>query len=98
MTRLSAKDARVVLEAAVLVKAPTWPEDRRWHVVSGGTVLVVLEPAYSGTRRTGWRWWIAEHGPSSNRTAHPTRELAAVAGLGTWERAATSRTNREDQR
>lgn len=90
MTRLSAKDARVVLEAAVLVKAPTWSEDRRWHVVSGGTVLVVLEPAYSGTRRTGWRWWLYQHGPSNN-PPQPTREQAAVAGLGAWERAATAR-------
>lgn len=90
MTRLSAKDARAIIEAAVLVKAPSWSEDRRWHVVSGGQVLVVIEPAYSGTRRTGWRWWLHQHGPSNNRTTQPTRETAAGAGLGTWERAATN--------
>lgn len=91
MTRLSPAKARAVLEAAVLVKAPSWGEDRRWHVVSGDVVLVVVEPAYSGARRAGWRWWLYEHGPSSGRTTQPTREKAAVAGLGAWERAATSR-------
>lgn len=95
MTRLSAKDARAVLDAATLVKSPTWSEDRRWHVVADGVVLVVLEPAYTGGRRTGWRWWLAQHGPANN-PAQPTREKAAVAGLGAWERAATSRTNREE--
>lgn len=90
MTRLSPAKARAVLEAAVLVKAPSWREDRRWHVVSGGTVLVVIEPAYSGTRRTGWRWWLYEYGPSSNPT-QPDRETAAVAGLGAWERRASAR-------
>lgn len=98
MTRLSAAKARAVLEAAVLVKAPSWGEDRRWHVVSGGEVLVVIEPAYTGGRRNGWRWWLYQHGPSSGRSTQPTRETAAVAGLGAWERVATSRTNREDQR
>jgi hypothetical protein len=65
--------------------------------VSGDVVLVVVEPSYSGGRRTGWRWWLFEHGPTSN-PAQPTRETAAVAGLGAWERTATSRSNREDQR
>lgn len=87
--RLTAAKARAVLDAAVLVKAPSWREDRRWHVVSGGTVLVVLEPAYTGGRRTGWGWWLYQHGPSNN-PAQPTREKAAVAGLGAWERAATN--------
>lgn len=88
--RLSAAAARKVIEAAVLVKAPSWAEDRRWHVVSGDLVLVVIEPAYQGTRRTGWRWWLYRYGPSSNRTTQPTREKAAVAGLGAWQRAATA--------
>lgn len=97
MTRLSAKDARATIDAATLVKAPSWSEDHRWHVVSGGTVLVVIEPAYSGGRRNGWRWWLYEHGPTRN-SPEPTREKAAAAGLGAWERVVTSRTNREDQR
>lgn len=89
--RLSASRVRETIEAAVVVKAPTWSEDRRWHVASGATVLVVIEPAYSGTRRTGWRWWLADLGPSSNRSGQPTREKAAVAGLGAWERWAGGR-------
>lgn len=97
MTRLSPAKARAVIEAAVLVKAPTWSEDRRWHVVSGGTILVVLEPAYSGTRPAGWGWWLYEHGPTRS-SPQPTRKAAAVTGLGTWERAATAKPNREDNR
>lgn len=88
--RMSASRVREVLDAATLVKAPSWSEDRRWHVTSGGTVLVVIEPAYRGIRRNGWRWWIAELGPSSNRSNQPTREQAAGAGLGAWERRAGS--------
>lgn len=86
---LSVAKARTIIEAAELVKAPTWPEDRRWHVVSGGTVLVVLEPAYSGTRRAGWGWWLYQHGPTRN-SPQRTREQAAIAGLAAWERAATA--------
>jgi hypothetical protein len=88
--RLSAAAARAVIEAAVLAKAPSWSDDRRWHVTSGGTVLVVIAPAYSGIRRTGWRYWLAELGPSSN-PPQTTRERAAVAGLGAWERWVTRR-------
>lgn len=88
--RLSPAKARVILESADLVKAPTWQEDRRWHVVSGDLVLVVLEPAYTGGRRNGWRWWLFEHGPTSN-SPDSTREKAAVAGLGAWERRASAR-------
>ncbi len=91
MTRMSARQAREVIEGAELVKAPTWSEDRRWHVVSGDTLLVVIEPGCSGIRRTGWRWWIADLGPSSNRSQQPTREKAAIAGLRAWQRWATAR-------
>jgi hypothetical protein len=91
--RLTARAARAVIEGATLTRAPTWPTDRRWHVVAAdSTVLVVIAPAYNGISRTGWQWWIAELGPSSNRDRRPTREQAAVAGLGAWERWATSRT------
>lgn len=61
-------------------------------------MVVVVAPAYSGTRRTGWGWWLHDLGPSSNRTTQPTREKAAIAGLAAWERWATSKTNREDNR
>lgn len=88
---LSAAKARAVIEAAELAKAPTWREDRRWHVVADGQVLVIVEPSYSGTRRSGWRYWLADLGPSGNRSHQPTREAAAVAGLGAWERWITSR-------
>lgn len=100
MTRLSAAKARAVIDAAVLVKAPSWGVDRRWHVVSGGTVLVVIEPSYGGTSRTGrngWTWWLADRGRMLN-PAQPDREKAAVAGLGAWERVVTSSTNRKDSR
>jgi hypothetical protein len=89
--RLPAHRIRETIEAAVVVKAPSWSEDHRWHVVSGGTVLVVIEPAYRGITRNGWRWWIADLGPSSNRSSQPTRQAAAVAGLGAWERWAGGR-------
>lgn len=89
--RLSARRIRETIEAATTVKAPTWSEDHRWHVVSGDKVLVVIEPAYSGTRRTGWRYWLAEIGPSRSGSSHPTVDAAAVAGLGAWERWAGGR-------
>jgi hypothetical protein len=96
VTRLSAKDARAVLEAATLAKAPTWSEDRRWHVVSGGVVLVVIEPSYGGTSRTGrngWTWWLADRGRMLN-PPQPTREKAAVTGLAAWERVAKTEARR----
>lgn len=96
MTRpLSAKAARAVIDAAEIVKAPDWADTRNWHVVSGGRVLVVVEPSYGGTSRTGrngWNWWLADGG----RTRHApeaTIQKAAVAGLLAWERRATRKRN-----
>ncbi|MER8002949.1 hypothetical protein [Streptomyces sp. NPDC095613] len=56
MTRrpMSARRACAVIDAAELVKAPNWPDSRRWHVVSGGDVLVIIEPSYRGGGRNGW--------------------------------------------
>ncbi|MFJ7998965.1 hypothetical protein ACIQ7D_17715 [Streptomyces sp. NPDC096310] len=88
---ISARHARAIIEAAELVKAPDWPDTRRWHVVSGGDVLVVIEPSYRGASRSGrngWTWWIASHARTHNRP-EPTREKAAVAGLGAWQRSVT---------
>jgi hypothetical protein len=93
---LSAKAARTVIDAAEIVKAPDWSDTRNWHAVSGGQVLVVVEPSYGGTSRTGrngWLWWLADGG----RTRHApeaTREKAAVAGLLAWERRATRKETR----
>jgi hypothetical protein len=92
---LSAAKARSAVEAAVLAKAPDWPETRHWHVTSGGKVLVVVTPSYGGTGRSGrngWTWWLASAGPGGKPGPYPTREQAAVAGLGAWERWATART------
>lgn len=92
MTRpLSAKAARALIDAAELVKAPDWADTRNWHVVSGGAVLVVIEPSYGGTSRSGrngWNWWLAD-GARTRHTPEATREKAAVAGLLAWERVAT---------
>jgi hypothetical protein len=94
MTRpLSAAKARAVIEAATLVKAPSWSEDRRWLVMSDDTVLVVVTPSYGGVSRSGrngWLWWLAQGAPVRHGP-HPTREQAAVAGLGAWERWATGK-------
>jgi hypothetical protein len=93
---LSAKVVRAVIDAAEIVKAPDWSETRNWHVVSGGDVLVVIEPSYGGASRSGrngWTWWLAD----SARTRHqpePTREKAAIAGLLAWERRATRKETR----
>jgi len=93
---LSAKAARAVIDAAEIVKAPDWTETRNWHVVSGGAVLVVVEPSFGGTSRSGrngWLWWLADGG----RTRTPveaTREKAAIAGLLAWERRATRKESR----
>jgi hypothetical protein len=93
MTRpLSAKAAQAVIDAAAIVKAPDWSDTRNWHVVSGGQVLVVIEPSYGGTSRTGrngWRWWLADLGRSNSRP-EPT-EKAAIAGLLAWQRRATQK-------
>lgn len=94
MTRpLSAKAARAVTSAAAIVKAPDWADTHNWHVVSGGVVLVVVEPSYGGTSRTGrngWNWWLADGG-RTRRTPEATIQKAAVAGLLAWERRATAR-------
>jgi hypothetical protein len=81
-----------VIDAAAVVKAPTWSEDRRWHVTSGGQVLVIVEPSYGGASRSGrngWTWWLADSARMRN-TPRATREQAAVAGLAAWERSATT--------
>lgn len=95
MTRpLSAKAARTVIAAAEIVKAPDWRDTRTWHVVSGGTVLVVVAPSYGGVGRSGrngWRWWLADHGPSGSRDREPTRQQAAARGLANWQRWITSK-------
>jgi len=93
---LSAKAARAVTAAATIVKAPDWADTRTWHVVSGGRVLVVVEPSYGGTSRTGrngWNWWLADGGRTRN-PVEPTREKAAVAALLAWERRATRKETR----
>jgi len=89
--RMSAAKARAVIDAATLIKASDWRETRHWHVVSGGTALVTVAPAYSGTRRTGWRYWLTQYGPSNTGGVYATKDAAAVAGLGAWERSATRR-------
>lgn len=90
--RLSAKAARQVIETARLEKAPDWPETRRWHVVAGDLLLAVIEPAYQGARRNGWRWRLADHAGWNSRHER-TRENAAVAALGAWERWITNKEN-----
>lgn len=95
MTRrpMSARRARAIIEAAVLVKAPDWSDTRQWHVVSGGQLLVVVAPSYGGTSRAGrngWTWRLASLGPSGDRRREDTREQAAARGLADWERWATS--------
>lgn len=93
MTRpLSARRARAIIDAAALVKAPDWSESRRWHVVSGEELLVVVVPSYGGTSatgRNGWRWWIADLGPSGDRRREDTIKQAAARGLADWTRWAT---------
>lgn len=90
--RLTARRAQAVLDAAVLAKAPDWPETRTWHVVSGGVLLVVVTPSYGGTGRTGrngWRWRLPDHAAAATRP-EPTREKAAIAGLTAWHQQATN--------
>jgi hypothetical protein len=74
---LSSKAARAIVAGATLVKHPTWSEDRWWQVVAeDGTVLVIVAPSYGGISRTGrngWRWWLADFGPSGNRDRWDTR-------------------------
>lgn len=92
--RVSARRARAIIDAAVLVKAPDWSESRRWHVVSGDMLLVVVAPSYGGTSRTGrngWTWWLAHLGPSGTSRLEPTREQAAARGLADWQRWATTK-------
>lgn len=90
---LSAKAARAVIDAADIVKAPDHRDTHTWHVVSGGQVLVIVEPSYGGTSRTGrngWNWWLAD-GARTRHQPEPTVEKAAVAGLMAWQRRATSK-------
>lgn len=96
MTRrpLTAKRAQTLIDAATLVKAPDWRETRRWHIVAGGQVLVVVAPSYGGISRSGrngWRWWLADHGPTGDRDQRATRQGAAAAGLAQWKRWITSK-------
>ncbi|MER7053456.1 hypothetical protein [Streptomyces sp. NPDC000351] len=94
--RPTAKAARAILEQAELVKSHDWSETRHWYVVSGGRRLLVIEPSYGGTSRTGrngWNWWLADSARMLSKP-EPTREKAAVAGLAAWERWATSKENR----
>lgn len=86
--RLSVKAARAVLEAAELVKAPDWSESRTWLVVSGEHQLAVIEPAWQTGRRDGWRWRLTHSSTWSSRS-ETTREKAAVAALGAWQRSTT---------
>jgi hypothetical protein len=89
---MSARRAREIRDAAVLVKAPAGSEPHTWHVVSGGEVLVVVAPSYGGTSRTGrngWTWWLAELGPSGGSRRETTRQQAAARGLADWTRWAT---------
>ncbi|MFH8531521.1 hypothetical protein ACH4GE_24260 [Streptomyces tendae] len=89
--RLSATAARVIVDAAEIVKAPTWSETRRWYVVSGDRRLLVIEPSYGGVSRTGrngWTWWLAD-GARMLNGPEPTREKAAIAGLAAWQRWVT---------
>ncbi|MFF4791849.1 hypothetical protein ACFY2M_19270 [Streptomyces sp. NPDC001276] len=94
MTRpLSARRAREIIDGAALTKAPDHRETRHWHVVSGGEVLVVVEPSYravSGRKR--WRWRLADSITLSAQE-EPTIEKAAVAGLGAWQRWITRKEN-----
>ncbi|MFE9855577.1 hypothetical protein [Streptomyces sp. NPDC005780] len=93
MTRpLTAKAARALINAAELVKAPTWPDSRTWHVTSGGQTLIIVEPSYGGTSRTGrngWNWRLAGGTPTQRRP-EPTREKAAAQGLAAWQRWVTA--------
>lgn len=91
--RLSAGAVRAVLDAAELVKAPDWSESRAWLVVSGGRQLAVIEPAWRAGRRAGWRWRLA-HSSTWNSRTEPTREKAAIAAIGAWQRWTTSKENR----
>jgi uncharacterized phosphosugar-binding protein len=87
--RLSPTAARATIEAAELVKAPDWPDTRRWHVISGHSVLVVIEPSYRAGRREGWRPRLPDSALYAS-PPQPTREKAAVAGLAAWERWAVN--------
>ena len=91
---MSARRAREIIKDAKPVKAPDWRESRHWHVVTDdGEVLVVVSPSYGGasaTGRNGWRWCLAQLGPSGDRRRETTRQQAAARGLADWERWATS--------
>lgn len=92
--RMSARRAREVIKAAKIVKAPDWSDTRRWHVIAGGEVLVVVAPSYGGTSatgRNGWTWRLASLGPSGGSRHETTREKAAARGLADWERWATNK-------
>ncbi|MFE4420429.1 hypothetical protein [Streptomyces sp. NPDC056817] len=92
--RLSPRRAREIIDGAALVKAPDWPDTRQWRVVSGGEVLVIVEPSYralSGRKR--WRWRLADSITLATQE-EPTIEKAAVAGLAAWQRWVTRKDNR----
>lgn len=88
--RYSEKRARALIDQAELVKAPDWSESRAWHVTAGQDVLVVVTPAYSGGGRQGWTYHLAATGALGHPGPYKTREDAAVAGLGSWLRWATT--------
>ncbi|WP_372344721.1 hypothetical protein [Streptomyces sp. KL116D] len=85
---LSAAQVQAVIDAAVLEKAPDHRDTRRWHVVSNSQLLAVIEPAYRGLTRHGWRWKLA--GGTWAARPEANREKAAVVALGAWQRWATS--------
>ncbi|MGW5123286.1 hypothetical protein ACWEQ7_04325 [Streptomyces sp. NPDC004069] len=96
MTRpLSARRAREIIDGATLVKAPDWADTRQWHVVAADRrLLVVISPSYGGASqsgRNGWKWQLPGQTPAIR--PEPTREKAAVAGLGAWQRTATRKEN-----
>ena len=93
---LSATAAQAVIDAAEIVKAPDWSDTRRWHVVSGGDVLVVIEPSYGGTSRSGrngWRWSIAGRAVAGIRPEKTVQDAATV-GLAAWKRWVTTKETR----
>lgn len=87
---LSTRRAQEIASGARLAKAPDWADSHEWLVVAAdGTPLVTVAPSYGGATRSGrngWRYWLADLGPSGNRDRWPTREQAASAGLATWQR------------
>ena len=71
-TRISARRAKQLIEAADLVKAPDWRESHCWHVVADGETLVVVEPAYRAGTRRGWSYHLAALSPPGRPAAAPS--------------------------